>query len=72
METIQDICATAGTRAQISWIVSRGTSSSWQSSSVSASAVRGPLSASLTSPRTPRGWMIVSVSSPRPRSGPRL
>ena len=40
-------CAADGTRAQMSWIVSRGMRSSWHSSRVSASADRGPPSATL-------------------------
>src|SRR5580658_407904 len=56
--------AADGTRAQMSLIASRGTSSSWHSSTVSASAERGPPSTTPSSPSTPPGSMMASVSSP--------
>src|SRR6516225_2726327 len=56
--------AADGTRAQMSRIASRGTSSSWHSSKVSASADRGPPSTTPSSPSTPPGGMTASVSSP--------
>jgi hypothetical protein len=48
-------CAADGWRAQMSWIVSRGMSSSWQASRVSASADLGPPSAMLSSPKLAPG-----------------
>src|SRR5215475_14787643 len=55
---------TGGSCAQMPCTVSRGMSSSWHSSRVSASADRALPSATPSSPNTPPGWMIVSVSSP--------